>query len=238
MPEPLLVGGIVLCGGRSLRMGRSKAWLPFGHEPSLSRVVRIVRSVVSPVVVVAGPIQNVPSLPEDVRLLRDEEEYLGPLAGLGLGLMSLQHEVGAAFVAACDVPLLLPEFIQLLIDRLEDHDAAVVFDGRHYYGVVAVYRTRLAGLVRRLVASRQLRLRSLFDRCDVRSVELEEVRAVDPDLRSLRNINTIDEYREALQVAGLPPGREPADSPRGTALSPRDWNQRSIEDDDTRPSSK
>ena len=39
------VGGIVLCGGRSSRMGRSKAWLPFGNEFLLQRIVRILRAI-------------------------------------------------------------------------------------------------------------------------------------------------------------------------------------------------
>ena len=47
-------GGIVLCGGKSTRMGRPKLSLPFGDETMLSRVVRIVSQVVSPVVVVAS----------------------------------------------------------------------------------------------------------------------------------------------------------------------------------------
>ena len=47
-------GGIVLCGGKSERMGRPKLLLPFGDETMLARVVRIVGQVVSPVVVVAA----------------------------------------------------------------------------------------------------------------------------------------------------------------------------------------
>ena len=57
-------GGIVLCGGRSSRMGRPKAWLPFGGELMLPRIVRILREVVEPVVVVAASDQEVPPLPE------------------------------------------------------------------------------------------------------------------------------------------------------------------------------
>ena len=40
----LLVGlaGIVLCGGQSKRMGQPKAWLPFGGEFMLARVVRLL----------------------------------------------------------------------------------------------------------------------------------------------------------------------------------------------------
>ena len=192
-------------------MGRSKAWLPFGPERLLQRVVRIVQSVAAPVVVVAGPAQPVPSLPEDVRLLRDQEEHLGPLAGLSIGLSALQEQVDAAFVSACDVPLLMPEFVRLLVDRLGDHEAAVVWDGRHDHSVAAVYRTRLADRASRLVAAGQLRLKTLLDQCNVRRVGLDEVKTVDPNLRSLQNINTREEYHEALRQAGLGPDCPSAD---------------------------
>jgi molybdopterin-guanine dinucleotide biosynthesis protein A len=48
-PEPN-VGGIVLCGGRSTRMGRPKLSLPFGPETMLQRVLRILSEVVAPIV--------------------------------------------------------------------------------------------------------------------------------------------------------------------------------------------
>src|SRR5262245_3646442 len=49
----LAVGGIILCGGQSKRMGRPKAWLPFAGETMLPRVVRLLGEVVQPIVVVA-----------------------------------------------------------------------------------------------------------------------------------------------------------------------------------------
>jgi molybdopterin-guanine dinucleotide biosynthesis protein A len=67
------VGGIVLCGGQSSRMGRPKAWLPFGDELMLPRVVRLLSEVVSEAVVVAAPEQDVPALPEGVAVVRDPE---------------------------------------------------------------------------------------------------------------------------------------------------------------------
>src|SRR5438309_1987872 len=68
------VGGIVLCGGQSSRMGRPKAWLPIAGELMLPRVVRLLSQVVAPVVVVAAPEQDVPPLPAEVTLVRDEEQ--------------------------------------------------------------------------------------------------------------------------------------------------------------------
>ena len=40
------LGAIVLCGGRSRRMGGPKAWLPFGPERLLQRVVRLAGKAV------------------------------------------------------------------------------------------------------------------------------------------------------------------------------------------------
>ena len=42
------VGAVILCGGESRRMGQPKAWLPFGPERMLQRVVRLVSTVAGP----------------------------------------------------------------------------------------------------------------------------------------------------------------------------------------------
>ena len=54
-------GAVVLCGGESRRMGRPKAWLEFGKEVMLERVVRLVSTVAWPIVVVAAPGQDLPA---------------------------------------------------------------------------------------------------------------------------------------------------------------------------------
>ena len=56
----------MLCGGKSTRMGEPKATLPFGPETMLQRVVRLLGTVVSPIVAVAAREQVLPALPADV----------------------------------------------------------------------------------------------------------------------------------------------------------------------------
>lgn len=196
-------GGIVLCGGRSTRMGRPKLLLPFGPETMLARVVRILGEVVSPVVVVAAPDQELPALPSTVRIARDEQEGLGPLAGLAAGLAALRDTAEAAYVSSCDVPLLSPRFVQRMTELLGPHEMAVVRDGDYHHPLAAVYRCSLVDQVQSLLREKRLRPYFLMEHCDVRVVDVAELREIDPALDSLRNLNTVDEYQRALGDTGF-----------------------------------
>ena len=199
-----MIGGVVLCGGKSSRMGRPKLSLPFGSELMLSRVVRIMSAVVSPIVVVAATGQDLPELPSNVRIVRDEQEYLGPLAGIELGLRALQESgVEAAYVSSCDVPLLQTAFIAEMIRRLGTHELAVPREGEFHHPLAGVYRVSLVERVRCLVAEQRLRPLFLIQQSDSVEVPVNELRGVDPELQSLRNVNRPEDYAAVLQLAGL-----------------------------------
>jgi molybdenum cofactor guanylyltransferase len=202
----MTVGGIVLCGGKSTRMGAPKATLPFGPETMLQRVVRLLGTVVSPVVVVAAREQSLPELPPDVTVTRDEREQRGPLEGLRAGLRALPNSVGIAYVTSCDVPLLVPAFVERMVDLLGDHDIAVMEIDGFPHPLSAVYRRETLPQVEALLAEDRLRPVFLFDAARTRRVRPEEMVSVDPQLRTLRNLNTREDYLEALLEAGLAGG--------------------------------
>jgi molybdopterin-guanine dinucleotide biosynthesis protein A len=202
-PNSSRIGGIILCGGKSSRMGRPKAWLPFGPEVMLQRVVRILSAVVSPIVVVAARGQDVPDLPAGVEIARDEDEALGPLAGLAVGLAALADRVDAAYASSCDVPLLSAAFVSHVIAALEDHDLAIPRDGQYHHPLAAIYRTRLVPTIRELIAADRLRPIYLLERSRAREIDVAELRCVDPDLSSLWNINTPEDYAAVLSDAGI-----------------------------------
>lgn len=195
--------GVVLCGGRSTRMGSSKAWLPFGPESMLQRVVRLLGGVVDPLVVVAAPQQTLPELPTAVVVARDEREGRGPLEGIRAGLTALPDSAGVAYVTSCDVPLLVPRFVRRMIDLLGDHDVAVMEVEGFAHPLSAVYRREVLPHIDALLAEDRLRPAFLFDAVRTRRVTPDEVRSVDPELSTLRNLNTREDYLDALSLAGL-----------------------------------
>ena len=194
----MTVGGIVLCGGKSTRMGVPKATLAFGTETMLQRVVRLLATVVSPVIVVAARDQSLPELPDEVAVTRDEREARGPLEGIRAGLSALPESIEAAYITSCDVPLLVPAFVQRMIELMGDHDIAVMEVDGFPHPLSAIYRRATLPLAESLLANDRLRPVFLFDAVRTRRVKPEEMLAVDPELRTLRNLNTPEDYRAAL----------------------------------------
>ena len=185
------VGGIVLCGGNSTRMGRPKAWLPVGSETMLARTVRVVAEVVSPVVVVAAAGQELP--PVDALVVRDERANCGPLAGIAAGLANLHAD--AAFITACDVPFLRAAFVRRLVELYASPLTAV-------HPLAGVWSVELLALVREHLAADRLAVRDLLAAVPTRFLVREAFADVDPAMESCLNANTPAEY-DAVRRAWL-----------------------------------
>jgi molybdopterin-guanine dinucleotide biosynthesis protein A len=198
------IGALILCGGQSRRMGQPKAWLPFGPEVLIQRVTRRVAEACDPIVVVAAPDQDLPTLPGSVTVVRDPISFRGPLQGLSSGLSALPPTVELAFATATDVPFLHPSWITRLAELIGDHDLAVPHvDGFHHPLASLYRRATVLPAVATLLAADRLRPVFLMEALRTRVVTADELRPVDHDLATLRNLNTPDDYRQALRDAGF-----------------------------------
>ena len=201
------LAGLVLCGGQSRRMGQAKYRLAYFGETLLRRICRIVTAEASPILVVAAADQDLalddfPPAAPNIQILRDDVPNSGPLAGIAQGLKQhceMPQSPGAVFVTSCDVPLLKPELIQLLRSLLTDEfEAVVIRDGQFSYPLCAVYRASAAIAATSLLNAGERRARALPEALCTRWVTLDEVRSVDPELESLRNCNTPDDYEQLI----------------------------------------
>ncbi|MEV5412736.1 NTP transferase domain-containing protein [Thermopolyspora sp. NPDC052614] len=202
----LSAAGVVLAGGRSTRMGTSKAWLEWHGSTLLYRAVAVVgRAVEGPVVVVAAPGQELPPLPSGVAVVEDPVEGRGPMQGLAVGLAAVADRAESAFVCSTDLPFLHPAFVRCVLRGLGDSgvDVALPVARGFRQPLAAGYRTGLAGLVADLLDKGDLRPGMLFKHCEVawlddaRLLADSELARRDPELDSVVNVNTREDYEEA-----------------------------------------
>jgi molybdenum cofactor guanylyltransferase len=187
---------IILTGGKSSRMGRPKALLPFGNEPLIAHLVRRLERKFKVVVVVAAPDQELPPLP--AKVVRDEIAYQGPVGGIYYGLMAA---IGTgAFVTSCDAAFLNLPLISFLTSRLWNYDVVVPYWQDRFQPLHAVYRRSVVPLLKEQLEHGELRPIFLYDKVRTRKVGEEEIRRFDSEGLSFFNMNAPDDYAQALML--------------------------------------
>jgi molybdopterin-guanine dinucleotide biosynthesis protein A len=130
--------GLVLCGGRSRRMGRDKAVLALGGTTLIERAVGVLAGIARETLIATGPEPRYPEL--GLECVLDRVADAGPLAGLEAGLARSRSEWTAAL--ACDMPRVDARVIEILHDRAKerDLDACLLATRRGVEPLCAVYR--------------------------------------------------------------------------------------------------
>ncbi len=199
---------VILCGGLSKRMGQDKNWLQLPSPPAETMLQRLCRTTASVVgadrlVLVSAVDQRLPELSPETIIVADDMPQAGPLAGLTRGLQECAVRFGAdaaVFVTACDTPLLKPEVIGWLLSQLSTSDAVALQDGSHLYPLLAVYRAVLFHTAMDLLQNGERRARALVENTASRLVPSTALHDCDPDLVSLKNVNTPAAYREICRL--------------------------------------
>jgi molybdopterin-guanine dinucleotide biosynthesis protein A len=195
-PKIADASAIILTGGKSSRMGRSKALLPFDGEPLVVHITRMLRVLFDDVVIVAAADQELPHLP--ATLVRDETAYQGPVAGIYYGLKAARGKI--AFATSCDAPFLNPTLIAYLSAQILGYDVVVPYWQDRFQPLHAIYRRNVvAPFLAAQLAEGELRPISVYKKVRTREVGEEEIRRHDPEGLSFLNMNTPADYEDAVK---------------------------------------
>jgi len=185
-----------MAGGRSRRLGRDKALLVAGGETLLVRALRIVGEVTAEQFII-GPAERREQA-SGVRVLADELPGSGPLGGICTALRAASHD--HLLVVACDMPFLNPDLLRCLLSLADGYDVVLPrVDGRGEQLHAVYARSCIEPIAAQLQAG-DFKIDRFFTRVRVRSVDEDELRRHDPDLRSFRNVNTPEDWAEALAL--------------------------------------
>jgi molybdenum cofactor guanylyltransferase len=190
-------GAIILAGGKSERMGQDKALLTFEGMTLLEHCVANVLSLVEEVVVVADtPGKYTLSCG---RVIADSFPDCGPVGGIVTGLTVLGR--GAHIVLACDMPMVQPSVLQLLLKSMNvEWDAFVPEVGGQLEPLCAIYRHSAAPKLLRYLETGERSARKAMKSLDVKRIGEGVLRRADPSLVSFTNVNTPEEWEHARRL--------------------------------------
>lgn len=189
--DKLPVTAAILAGGRSQRMGVDKTLLEIEGVPMLARVASAMREVCGTVLVVTTRPEAAATaqLPEGVDIITDEVNYQGPLGAIATALAQAPDEWVLA--VAADMPWVSPAVVRALWELRADADVVVPRNEGGLEPLLALYNVQAAlPVARRLLDAGERRPVMLYEGLRIVEVPESRLREVDPQLKSLVNINT------------------------------------------------
>ena len=203
---------VVLVGGEARRAnGQEKYFFTYHGRTFIERLVESLQEVVDEIILVARDPEQCKRFHEikGIRCITDIRTGIGPIGGLHAGTLAAHGEF--IFVSACDMPCINPEVIVHLFDCIEEYDAVIPsWNPRMLEPLHAVYRR--TALLTYLEHHDSLSLRAMVKSLSARFVPVDELKIIDPDLRTFTNINKPEDL-EHINAPGSEPGPHPTGSP-------------------------
>jgi len=185
---------IILAGGRGKRMGnREKALIGINGKPLITYVIKSLKKVVNEIIISVrdksqGEVFN--QILPGYTYAYDEFENKGPLSGMLSGLTLCKNEF--CFIAACDMPFISENVVKMLFRLSEAHDAAIpLWQDGFLEPLHSVYRCGpMIRETRKAIESGESIILAPIFKMNVNYINIENIRRIDPDLRTFININT------------------------------------------------
>jgi molybdopterin-guanine dinucleotide biosynthesis protein A len=184
---------IVLVGGEARRAGgMEKYFFRYEGRTFIEHIIGALREVVDEIVLAAkdpAQCERFRHL-EGVRCVPDIRKGIGPMGGLHAGVLEVHGDL--VVVVACDMPCINPRVIEHLFSFMDDYDAVIpswkpgMIEPLH-----AIYRR--SALLAYLEQPEHRSLHDMVESMRVRFVEIDELRRLDPDLKTFTNVNKLEE---------------------------------------------
>jgi molybdopterin-guanine dinucleotide biosynthesis protein A len=204
----------ILAGGQARRLGGiDKSALVVGDRSILDRQLTLLRGLTRHLLIVANDRSRVQAV--GVPVVVDRIGGAGALGGLYTALVEAPTE--QVLVIGCDMPFLTAPFLQFLVERGRNTDAAIPRDEHGRHPLCASYARRTAPHFHARIKAGDLRIGEALMDLTVREVGPGDLAAFDPDGRLLLNVNTPEDYQRARSIAAVHEGAGGADpgSPAG-----------------------
>jgi molybdopterin-guanine dinucleotide biosynthesis protein A len=184
---------IILVGGEARRAnGQEKYFFQYQGKTFIERLVDSLKEVTDEIIIVARDKEQCGRFNDlqDVRCIGDIRQGIGPIGGLHAGASAAKGDL--LFVSACDMPCIEKAVVSYLFDAIGTADAAIPsWNTDMLEPLHAVYRRHV--LLRYLESHESNSLRPLIRSFNTKYVPVEELRRLDPKLRTFTNINKLEE---------------------------------------------
>ena len=158
---------IILAGGKSSRMGTSKAFLPINGKPAVENTVNLLNPYFDEILISANDQKAFNYL--DKPVIEDVIKEQGPLAGIYSALQHSKNEKN--FVIACDIPEINMDFVEIMLDFSKDFDIVIPLNNDKFEPLFAVYSKQVIPVIEQLLQTESRKMINLLPMCRTKVIQ-------------------------------------------------------------------
>lgn len=192
---PLPMTAAVLCGGKSSRMGRAKAFLPYGGKTLIEHRLATIKDLFAEVVMVANEPESYSQL--RVNVVKDIIPNRGPLVAILSALLVSQYE--HTFVIACDMPLIDNRLIREMCQRRAGTDVLVLSHEDGIEPLLGIYSKRCVESLEQALFDDNLGTHDFLTGINASLFPLDPIRHCRSALPAYFNVDTPQDYSKLIR---------------------------------------
>jgi molybdopterin-guanine dinucleotide biosynthesis protein A len=178
--------GIILAGGKNIRMGENKAFIRVKGRRIIDRTAELFHEIFEHVILVTNEPLTYSHL--NLEIVNDLIPYSSALVGIYTGLFYASTPY--CFVVACDMPFLNRKVIDYMVSLRKNYDVVIPVLDDGYHPIHALYSRRCITPIEQLIRTGNFKITDFFNRVKIREVTPKELRTLDLPLEAVLNINT------------------------------------------------
>lgn len=191
LSENSLLNGLILIGGRSLRMQNDKSSLHYHSHNQRDHLVQLLTPLCSQVFLSCNVSQAV-ALAGEYNIIEDIIEGIGPIGGIHAAFK--KFPTAAWLVVACDLPFLSDKTLSYLISNRHTGKQATGFrSGEQGFPepLLTIYEPTASRVLSEGIEKKEYSPSRALSRMDVAWLAI-------PDRNELKNVNDPEAYRRTL----------------------------------------
>lgn len=183
------ITGIILAGGKSLRMGSDKAFVQLNKKTLLERAIELIQPFCDLLLISSN---NQEHDKFGYEIIPDEIKNCGPIGGIYSCLKHSSNDWN--MVLSVDSAFVEPEFVRYLISEIDNSDALVPFHKKGKEPLIALYHKNSLAQIEKMLKSGDFKMHNLLDSLNTKFVDTQNWVENCPQL--FLNLNRPEDLKE------------------------------------------
>ena len=188
------ITGIILCGGKSKRMGTNKALLKLNGKFVIQYVVDVLNIFCDEILLSANSkeleVLNIP-------IIRDEFSGIGPIAGIYSTLKQSNNAIN--IILSCDTPFINEGFVRYLLDNANNYDVVLPVFENHLQPMTGIFNKNIAHHILNEIKQGNYIPPRIFEKVGLNKIKIDENLSFWHKYLFF-NINRPEEYLKAQEI--------------------------------------